>query len=64
MASTITNLPSLNAMFKTIYSDRISDLVPSHEEILKNVSFVSNNQKNGGNYYQPVLLNREHGVNP
>jgi hypothetical protein len=37
-------------------------LVPSHEEILKNVSFVSNNQKNGGSYYQPVLLNREHGV--
>lgn len=60
--STITNLPTLNALFKTIYSDKVADLVPDHAEILKNVSFVSNAQKNGGYYYQPVLLNREHGV--
>ena len=27
MAS-ITNLPTLNALFKTIYADKVSDLVP------------------------------------
>lgn len=58
----ISNLSSLNALFKTVYSDKVVDLVPSREEILKNVSFISSDKKNGGSFYQPVLLNREHGV--
>lgn len=62
MAGTISNLGALNALFKVVYADKLVDLVPSHEEIVKNVSFVSNDKKNGGYYTQPVLLNREHGV--
>ena len=62
MSSAIHNLASLNALFKPVFADKVAWLIPEHEELVKTVPFVGNNQKNGGMYNQPVILGRDHGV--
>lgn len=61
-ASSIQTLQTLNSLFKTVYADKVVDLIPEFEVLMKSISFVSNSQKNGGFYTQPVIVGKEHGV--
>lgn len=61
MAS-VENISTMDSFFKEVYAEGIKNLVPDHEMILKEIPFVGNDSKNGGNYIQPVVLTREHGI--
>ena len=61
MAS-VENITTMDSFFKEVYAEGIKNLVPDHEMLLKEIPFVGNDSKNGGNYIQPVVLTREHGI--
>lgn len=47
---------TLNGLYKEVYADKIKDLIPESDVLLKGVPFVSKEQREGNKYHQPVLL--------
>ena len=56
-ANTVGNL---NGLFKEVYANQISDLIPEGYVLLKKVKF-SESEKLGNFFNCPVILNGEHG---
>jgi hypothetical protein len=51
---------TLNGLFKQVYADSITDLIPEGYVLLKKIKF-NESQKLGDLYNCPVILNGEHG---
>jgi hypothetical protein len=47
---------TLNGLYKEVYADKIKDLIPESDVLLKMDNFVSKDQREGNAYHQPVLL--------
>jgi hypothetical protein len=47
---------TLNGLYKEVYADKIKDLIPESDVLLKMDNFVSKDQREGNLYHQPVLL--------
>lgn len=47
---------TLNGLYKEVYADKIKDLIPESDVLLKMDNFVSKEQREGNKYHQPVLL--------
>jgi len=47
---------TLNGLYKEVYADKIKDLIPESDILLKMDNFVSKDQREGNKYHQPVLL--------
>lgn len=54
--SSIETTTTLNGLYKEVYADRIKDLVPESDVLLKMDNFVSKEQREGNKYHQPVVL--------
>jgi hypothetical protein len=54
--SSIETTTTLNGLFKEVYADKIKDLVPESDVLLKMDNFVSKEQREGNKYHQPVVL--------
>lgn len=61
MASVETTT-TLNGLYKEVYADKIKDLIPESDVLLKGISFVSKEQREGNKYHQPVLLSYPTGA--
>jgi hypothetical protein len=46
--SSIETTTTLNGLYKEVYADRIKDLVPESDILLKMDNFVSKDQREGG----------------
>lgn len=53
---------TLNGLFKTVYADKIKDLVPEGVKLLKMIPFQSAQKALGNTFNTPVVLGLEHGV--
>lgn len=53
---------TLNGLYKEVYADKIKDLIPESAVLLKGISFVSKEQREGNKYHQPVLLSYPTGA--
>ncbi len=60
MADAPNTVTTLNGLFKTVYADKLQDLVPDFAILQKRVSF-SGEKKLGAYYAQPVNLAQESG---
>lgn len=52
---------TLNGLFKTVYADKLLDLVPDYAVLQKKIPFVSADKETGNFYAQPVNLSHEQG---
>lgn len=52
----IETTTTLNGLYKEVYADKIKDLVPESDVLLKMDNFVSKEQREGNKYHQPVVL--------
>jgi hypothetical protein len=52
---------TLNGLFKTVYADKLEDLVPDFAILQKRVDFVPGDKQVGAFYAQPVNLSQEAG---
>lgn len=55
------DLATLNGFFKSVYADKLEDLVPEGVKLVKMLPFVKPNKRMGNDYKQPVSLQLEHG---
>ena len=55
------SMTTLNAWFKTSYSDRVSELLPDSVYYAKEIPDISSEMRPGGTYTQPVNLTSEQG---
>lgn len=62
MSVSTQTIQSLDQFTKQLYSDKVQDLVPDFELLMKGIPFVSAEKQAGGDYVQPVILSRDHGV--
>ena len=53
---------TLNGFYKSIYSDKLENLIPEGVKLSKMIPFVKPSKKMGLEYKQPVTLRLEHGV--
>ena len=53
---------NLNGLFKEVYADKLSDLIPEGLKIINAIDFVSKEKQGGNFYHQPIILGMEHGV--
>jgi hypothetical protein len=60
--SATDSLNTLNGFFKSVYADKLSDLIPEGVKLSKMIPFVKPNKQQGLNYLQPVSLGLEQGV--
>lgn len=54
--SSIETTTTLNGLYKEVYADKLKDLVPESDVLLKMDNFVSKEQREGNKYHQPVVL--------
>ncbi len=54
--SSIETTSTLNGLYKEVYADKIKDLIPESDVLLKMDNFVSKEQREGNKYHQPVML--------
>ncbi len=54
--NSIETTTTLNGLYKEVYADKIKDLVPESDVLLKMDNFVSKEQREGNKYHQPVVL--------
>jgi hypothetical protein len=59
--ATVNTTSTLNGLFKEVYADKISNLVPDNAKLTKMIEF-SEAERVGNFYHQPVILSQEHGV--
>lgn len=52
---------TMNGLFKTVYADKLQDLVPDYAILQKRVPFISADKETGNFYAQPVNLSHEAG---
>lgn len=52
---------TLNGLFKTVYADKIKDLIPEGVKLLKMISFNSAQKALGNTFNTPLVLGLEHG---
>jgi hypothetical protein len=53
---------TLNGLFKTVYADKIKDLIPEGVKLLKMIPFNSAQKALGNTFNTPLVLGLEHGV--
>lgn len=53
---------TLNGLFKTVYADKIKDLIPEGVKLLKMIPFSSAQKALGNTFNTPLVLGLEHGV--
>lgn len=61
MADAPNTVSTLNGLFKTVYAEKLIDLVPDYAILQKKVDFVSADKETGNFYAQPVNLSHESG---
>lgn len=61
MADAPNTVSTLNGLFKTVYAEKLIDLVPDYAILQKKVDFVSAEKETGNFYAQPVNLSHEAG---
>jgi hypothetical protein len=61
MADAPNTVATLNGLFKTVYADKLLDLVPDFAILQKLVEFVPADKETGAFYAQPVALAQEGG---
>src|SRR5688572_26790587 len=59
--ATVNDLTQLDGLFKTVYADKLLDLVPDFAILQKRVEFTSADKEQGDHYEQPVALSQEGG---
>lgn len=52
----IETTTTLNGLYKEVYADKLEDLVPESDVLLKMDNFVSKDMREGNKYHQPVVL--------
>lgn len=52
----------LTGMYKQVYGDDITNLIPRSAKLIKEVPFVSKEKQTGDLYHQPVVTSYPHGV--
>jgi len=62
MASIPNDMDTLNGFFKTVYADKLENLIPDQVKLAKMIPFAKPNKRQGLEYKQPVLLSTEQGV--
>lgn len=62
MSVSTQTVQSLDQFTKQLYADKVQDLVPDFELLMKGIPFVTAEKQAGGDYVQPVILSRDHGV--
>jgi hypothetical protein len=55
------SVTTLNGLFKTVYADKLIDLIPDYAILQKRIDFVSAEKETGAYYAQPVVLSAESG---
>lgn len=55
------SVSTLNGLFKTVYADKLIDLIPDYAILQKRIDFVSAEKETGAYYAQPVVLSAEAG---
>lgn len=58
----IETTTTLNGLYKEVYADRLKDIVPDSDVLLKMDNFVSKEQREGNKYHQPVVLSLPSGA--
>src|SRR5690606_13889411 len=61
MSQTSFDFVSANGLFKTIYADKMKDLLPDGVKLVKEVDFVPQAERHGASYNQALCLGMEHG---
>ena len=51
----------LNGLFKAVYGDNVENLIPSQEELMKDIPFVKSDKRLGESFNQPVIVGTEQG---
>ncbi len=54
-------LATLNGLFKDVYGDKVENLIPSGEELMKDIPFVKSDKLLGADFNQPVIVGTEQG---
>jgi len=62
MSVSTQTIQSLDQFTKQLYAEKVADLVPDFELLMKSIPFVTAEKQAGGDYVQPVILSRDHGV--
>lgn len=52
----IETTSTLNGLYKEVYAERLEDIVPESDVLLKMDNFVSKEMREGNKYHQPVVL--------
>lgn len=60
--ASIETTSTLNGLFKEVYANRLKDIVPDSDVLLKMDNFVSKEQREGNKYHQPVVLSLPSGA--
>lgn len=60
--SVYNQVDTLNGLFKTVYADKIKDLIPEGVKLLKMIPFNSAQKALGNTFNTPLVLGLEHGV--
>ncbi len=58
LANTVSQL---NGLFKDVCGDDVADLIPSQEELMKDIPFVKSDKRLGQTFNQPVIVGTEQG---
>ena len=61
MADSPNTVATLNGLFKTVYADKLIDLIPDFAILQKKIAFVPSDKETGAFYAQPVVLSHEAG---
>jgi hypothetical protein len=62
MSVSTQTVQSLNSFFKEQYADKVENLIPEQEMLLKSIPFISADKQAGSDFVTPVILSRSHGV--
>ena len=63
MAVNPNTLTTLDALFKEVYPEDFSQLIPEYEDIMSNIEFMrAGGGATTGDFVQPVVLSRDHGI--
>ncbi len=60
--ATFNDLTSLNGLFKDVYAQEISNMIPSVAKLQEIIKFVGRQYQEGNQFVQPLILQLEHGI--
>ena len=59
----VNTLSTLDALFKQVYPEDFSLLIPEYEDIMSSIEFMkAGGGSTTGDFVQPVVLSRDHGI--